>query len=96
MITLLVRCIFCGKRHELDSEDAELWFTRCSCGAYGFTQDETEFIDGEFRGAGFTVHEVPNSVGALVHLSDPLPVTMKETGSWIYVFWYKKDDGLYV
>lgn len=96
MVNLIVRCVFCGKRHVLESEDAELWFTRCSCGARGFTQDETELADGEYRGAGFIVHEFRDSVGRTIHLSDPLPVTVNESGSWVFVFWIKEDEGLTV
>ncbi len=69
---------------------------RCSCGAYGFTESETEFATDDFRGVGFTVHEVSSSVGAVIHLSDPLPVIIDETNNWIYVFWYKEVEGIYV
>lgn len=94
MVYLIARCAFCGKRYALDNEDAELWFVRCTCGAYGFTEDETEFSDGEYVGAGFGAHAFLDSSGTFVHLSDPLPLSVKESGAWIYVFWYKKDEEL--
>lgn len=76
----------------LDNEDAELWSIRCPCGAYGFTEDETEFSDGEYMGAGFSAHKVRDSTGTFVHLSDPIPLFVNESGVRIYVFWYKKGE----
>ena len=55
MDSLVVRCVFCGERHLADTEDLELWHVECSCGAFGFIQEETELPDDEYRGAGFTV-----------------------------------------
>lgn len=90
MDALVVRCAFCGERHLADTEDLDVWHVTCSCGAYGFTQEEAELPDDESRGAGFTVKEVPDLFGAIVHMADPLPLFIDGTGSMLYVSWYKK------
>jgi len=77
-------------------DEIETWFVKCSCGACGFTQEDTELSGTDHKGMGLAVHEVPNSVGTFVHLADPLPIFINEMGTWIYVFWYKKDDRHYV
>lgn len=90
MDSVVVRCVFCGERHLAGIEDLDVWHVACSCGAFGFTQEEAELPDDEFRGAGFTVREVPDVFGIIVHMADPLPVFAGEMGSLIYISWYKK------
>jgi hypothetical protein len=96
MDSVVVRCAFCGERHLADTEDLDVWHIECSCGAVGFTQEEVELPDDEFRGPGFTVQEVHDFFGIIVHMADPLPVTIGEGASLIYVSWYrKKNDSTY-
>jgi len=90
MDSLVVRCTFCGERHLVDTEDIELWHVECGCGAFGFIQEEAELPPDEYRSAGFTVQEVPDFFGIIVHMADPLPVFINEIGSLVYVSWYKR------
>jgi hypothetical protein len=93
MDAFVVRCPFCGKRHAVNIEDLDIWFTQCPCGACGFIQDEAEINQNNFtRGAGFVVHEVPNAHGTFVHMADPIPIFVNEACCWVYVLWYTKNE----
>jgi hypothetical protein len=93
MDALVTRCPFCGKRHVLDIEDLDIWFTQCICGAYGFVQDDAEISASTLaKGVGFVVQEVPNEHGTFVQMADPIPIFVNEACCWVYVFWYKKNE----
>jgi hypothetical protein len=86
---LVARCAFCDRRHLLEIEELDIWFTRCSCGANGFVMDEVELSKDGFGRVGFTVQEVITSFGSRILLSDPIPIFVDGLGNKFFVCWCK-------
>jgi hypothetical protein len=86
---LVARCTFCEKRHLLEIDELDIWYTLCSCGANGFVMDEVELTANRFEGVGFTVQEVATSSGLRILLSDPIPIFVDRLGNKFFVCWCK-------
>lgn len=84
MVSLVVICAFCGRRHVINDEDPEIWSVVCPCGAHGFAEHEGEIEILESQEKGGIPGEFLATCTKGVLLFDTAPVYIDE----LYRKWY--------